>query len=213
MKKVIYGIAITDCILFVVACFLLCSCMTDKKVAQYNREHPEQHAKGCAETFPVKESTVIVTDTLYAENEETVNSLLTYADSVSQIAEERNKAIQSVNDLLQKSENEKNYSEAIVNELQTKIKNIPSINIEALKKSIEAKVRAEIKPAVNTSAVTTKRDIAQETVYKNERDKAQGEADKYHKKFDNWKKIALIAMGMNLLAGIWIFRKPLLALL
>lgn len=125
---------------------LFASCISQRKVSAYLDEHPAFAAQQCAIRFPIRDSTIVVVVEDSAGYEHTVNNLMAYADSISHVAELRNKAIRDVQAELNTIRSQKDYTDGELERLQAKLDNVKPVDISALRKSIEAEIRAKLKP-------------------------------------------------------------------
>lgn len=134
---------------------MLVGCTTQKKAAGWFDAHPEQDAERCAVKYPAKDSAYVVVDT--AKYEQMVRDLLLYADSVTTAAELRNKAIGTMKNLIDSLKEAGDYSESVAQQLADEFNAIKPTDIPALTRSIEAKVRASIKPCKDSVIIRVDR--------------------------------------------------------
>lgn len=131
---------ITICILI----SLLVGCTTEKKAETWMDAHPEIDAGRCAMKYPARDSIRVVIDSAGSALE--IKTLMDYSDTVTQIADARNRAIVALSHTIDSLKEAGAYSESVARQLANEIDSIPQVDVPTLTRQIEAKVRATIKP-------------------------------------------------------------------
>lgn len=176
---------------------LLSGCMTAEKAKGYLANHRDEAAKFCDAQFP----TVATTETKVVEDTAGSNlvkkSLNDYKDSVLKKSAEKNDSIEKMRIEIEHLHFTGFISQATADVLQAQLRGIKPTDTEALRKSIEAKIRATIIPCKdsiiehNTGISTAKYEVA--TL---RGDRLQGETDAATDSRNKWRKWCLITWGI-----------------
>lgn len=134
------------------------SCTTQRKAENWMNNHRDSAAAYYTRTFPIIDSvvTVIVHDT--AARDSAVNSFQPITDSLLQVAEDRNQALNEAENELTRMQKEKDFTDGAVEKLQKQLASIKRIDTSALRKRITAELLAKI-----PIPTTTKTDHFQES--------------------------------------------------
>lgn len=145
---------------YLLVILLFTSCMTERKVSAYLDDHPGYAAQQCANRFPIRDSTIIHERIDTAGYERFIGEVLQYADSVAEVAEQRNKAIRDVQAELNTIRSQKEYTDDELERLQKKLDAVKPIDIAVIRKSVEAEVRAKLKPCKDSIITVYKENTA-----------------------------------------------------
>lgn len=192
-------------LILIIAASNLVSCMTAKKATQYMKAHPEVSAKFCAEEYPVKETVEIIIQEDTAGAKKVRDSLQRYADSLLQIAEQKNASLEGVNQFIDEMIKNSSAKDSALQAIRAQLAKVPRTDINALRKSIEAELKAKVKPCKDSVITIVKENTARVKATEIERDEWKASSNKYESKRDNWRTIALISIGINLLLGVLIY--------
>jgi hypothetical protein len=204
-------IAIITASLCMVA-FMFTSCVTEPKARRFMDNHELVAADYCAVKYPVKvdSNTTVKADT--AGFNELVNGLLKYSDSITNEADQRNRAISDLNKKIRQIQEDKTSEvgqgcAAIINALQEQIAAIKPVDIPTLRRSIEAKVRGEVKPCYTITKTYTVENMAARKKAELQRDQAVQTAFDTQKSLNIWRIIALCSIALNLGIGFYLYKK------
>jgi hypothetical protein len=200
MKKVLdwsyIGLIIGSLVMLAV---MFTSCTTERKARNYMNDHELVAADYCAVKYPVKTDSVTTIIIDSAGKEQEIERLLNYSDSVTNDAIDRNIAIMELKEKIDSLNKTGSYSEAVIADLNNSLMRVHPTDVNALRKSIEAKVRAEIKPCYTITHTITIENIAAKRKAELLRDAAVDHDHKTQSRLDFWRTIALISMGVILL--------------
>lgn len=177
----------------------LVSCMTERKAVKYFNEHDKAAADYCAVKFPVMEKVDIVIQEDTAGAKKIVDSLQHYADSLLQIAEQKNASLEGVNQFIDDMIKNSSQKDSALNAIRAQLAKVPRTDVNALRKSIEAELKAKVKPCKD-SVITI---VKENTAAKRAAEIRTEEEAKAHNKTawwkDFWMYVAFFFAGVSVL--------------
>lgn len=178
---------------------LLQSCMTADKATGYLSAHPKLAAGYCAAQYPVKETMTFIPTVDSSSWLSTVAGLTNYSDSLLNQVGKKDSLWRDVMLHFNQLSMQGYWDKAKIDVLQAQIDGLKPVDKVALRRSIEAEIRSQVKPCHDTTITKTVVDNAKVEYYRLSLVDEQNKSKSEQAAKDKWKKIALISLGVNLL--------------